>query len=255
MKSIFSIFLILCFNIIQAQNQFLDEMPENPESGKCYVKQTTPDEFEFKTFRVVEVPAHKKLKVVPAIYKIMSDEVVVTPASKSYKFIPATYKTTIDTFWIEEPHNKIIAIDAVFADGYEEIELKSKATKWEVNEDSNCLSSNLEKDCRVYRFREIPAVVSKVPVKKLFVPARTIKKRVGGKHKLIKRKVLLTPARIEEVIIPEVKEIVERRVLVKDEYTQEIEVPASYKTLEKKVIAKKGSVFWKEVPCVSKSKK
>ena len=85
------------------------------------------------------------------------------------------------------------------------------------------------------------------------MPARSIKKRVGGKRKLIKRQVLLTPARTEEVVIPEVRETVERRVLVKDEYTKEVEVPTKYKTVKKKIITKKGSVAWKVVPCISKS--
>mgnify|MGYP001047720770 FL=1 len=251
MKSIYTLFSLFCVVVIQAQDQYMGELPDNPEPGKCYVKQTIPDEFELKTFKVLEVPAHKTLQVIPAEYKIVRDEVVVKPATKSYKYVPATYDTTIDTVWIEEPYNKVVTSKAVFEDDYEEIELKGKSGKWVVEQDPDCLSANPD-DCRVYHFREIPAVVDKIPVKKLFVPARTNTKRIGGKHKLIKRQVLLTPARTEEVLIPEEKEIVERRVLVKDEVTTEIDVPAKYRTVEKRVITKKGGIIWKEVPCKSK---
>lgn len=252
MKTIFTLFLLFCAVVIQAQNQYLGELPDNPEPGKCYAKHITPDEFEVKSFRVVEVPAHKTLQVVPAEYKVVRDEVVVKPASKKYKFIPAAYKTVIDTFWIVEPYNKIIPSKAVFADDYKEIELKGKSEKWVVERDPNCSSPNPD-DCRVFHFREIPPVVDKIAVKKLFVPARTSTKRIVGKHKLITRQVLVAPARTEEIVIPEVKETVERRVLVKDEVAHEIDVPTRYKTVERKVITKKGSVIWKEVPCISKS--
>lgn len=238
--------------MLQAQDQHLEKFPSNPEPGKCYVKHTTPDEFEIKTFRIIEVPAYKVIEVIPAEYKVVQDEVVVKPASKKYKFIPATYTTTIDTFWVEEPYNKIISTKAVLADDFEEIELRSKSGKWEVRQDPNCLSSNPD-DCSVFHFREIPAIVEKIPVKKVFVPARTKTKRMGGNYKLIKRQVLDTPARTVEVFIPEVKERVERRVLVKDEVTIEQDIPAKYKTVEKRVVTKKGSVVWKEVPCGSES--
>lgn len=252
MKSITTLFVLFCTMALQGQKEYLGQLPNNPELGKCYVKHIIPDEFEIKTFRVIEVPAHKILEVVPAEYKMVHDDIVVKPASKNYKFTPATYSTVIDTIWIEEPFNKITTIDAVYKDGYKELEYENKSGEWLVEKDPNCESKN-PNDCRLYHFRETPSLVDKVPVKKLFAPARTNTKRVGGKYKLIKRKVLVTPAITEEVIVPQEKEVVERRVLVKDETTKEIDVPAKYKTVERRLITKKGGIIWKEVPCISKS--
>ena len=237
---------------LQAQSETLSELPDNPESGKCYVKHVNPDQYETKSFRVVEVPAHKTLQIIPAEYKVEREEVVVKPASKNYKFIPATYKTTIDTFWIEEPHNEITTSKAVFKDDYEVLEFENKSGKWMVKKARDCNSPNPD-DCQVYHYNEeTPVVVDKIPVKKLYAPAKiTSKKVVGGKYKLIERNVLVTPARIVEAVIPEEKEVVERRKLIKDETVREISVPAKYRTVEKRVFAKKGGVVWKEVPCDS----
>lgn len=249
MKSIYMLFALFSAITLQAQEQYLDKLPDNPEPGKCYAKCIVPDEFDIETIRVLEVPAHTTLQVVPAEYKVVRDEVVVKPASKKYKFVPATFTTVVDTFWIEEPYNKQYPSEAVFADHYKEIEVKSKSGKWVAGENPDCPSID-PNDCRIFHFREDPAVMRSVPVKKLVTPARSTTKQIGGKYKLVKREVIATPARTEEILIPEVKDVVERRVLVSDETTRAVDVPAKYTTIEKRVITKKGGMTaWREVPC------
>ncbi len=243
-------FLALLFALmLQAQDKHLEKFPSNPEPGKCYVKHTTPDEFEIKTFRILEVPAYKVIEVIPAEYKVVQDEVVVKPASKKYKFVPATFTTVVDTFWIEEPYNKQYPAKAIFADDFVEVEVKAKSGKWVAGENPDCPSID-PNDCRIFHYREDPAVMRSIPVKKLVVPAKSSTKQVGGKFKLVERQVIATPAHTLETLIPEVKEVVERRVLVKDETTREIEVPATYTTVEKRIVTKQGGMAaWKEVPC------
>jgi len=249
MKSIYMLFALYCAITLQAQEQYLDKLPDNPESGKCYAKCIVPDEFDIETIRVLEVPAYKTLQVVPAEYKTVRDEVVVKPASKKYAFVPATFTTVVDTFWIEEPYNKQHPTKAVFADDYEEVEVKAKSGKWVAGENPDCPSID-PNDCRIFHYREDPAIMRSVPVKKLVTPARSTTKQVGGKYKLVKRQVIATPARTDEIPIPEVKEVVERRVLVKDETTREVDVPAKYTTVEKRIVTKKGGMTaWREVPC------
>lgn len=249
MKTYTTLFVMLVITSLYAQDQYLDKLPDHPAPGKCYAKCIVPDEFKAETVRVLEVPAHKKLEVVPAEYKVVNDEVVVKPASKKFKFIPATFNTVIDTFWIEEPYNKQYPSKAVFADDYETVEVKSKSGKWVAGDNPDCPSID-PNDCRIFHFREDPAVYREIPVKKMVTPARSTTKQIGGKYKLVKRQVIATPARTEEIRIPEVKEFVERRVLVKDETTREVDVPAKYSIVEKMVIAKKGGMeAWKEVPC------
>lgn len=250
MKSIYTLIAFCCVITLHAQEQqYLDKLPDNPEAGKCYAKCIVPDIFDIESVQVLEIPAHTTLEVVPAEYKVVIDEVVVKPASKKYTFIPATFTTVVDTFWIEEPFNKQYPTDAVFEDAFEEIEVKSKSGKWVAGENPDCPSID-PNDCRIFHFREDPAVIRSIPVKKLVTPARSTTKQVGGKYKLVKREVMATPARTEEILIPEVKEVVERRVLVRDETTRTIDVPATYTTVEKRVITKKGGMTaWREVPC------
>lgn len=249
MKAIYLPFALFCVITLQAQEKYLDKLPDNPEPGKCYAKCVVPDKFDVETVRVLEVPAHNTLQVVPAEYRVVRDEVVVKPASKKFNFIPAKYKTVIDTFWIEEPYNKQYTSRPVFADDLKEVEVKAKSGKWVAGENPDCPSID-PNDCRIFHFREDPAVMRSVPVKKLVTPARSTTKQVGGRYKLVKRQTIVTPARMEEVTIPEVKEVVQRRVLVKDETTRTVDVPARYTTVEKRIITEKGGMTaWREVPC------
>lgn len=249
MKSTYIFTVLFCAVTVYAQEQYLDKLPDKPESGKCYAKCIVPDEFDVETVRVLKIPAHKSLQVVPAEYKIVQDEVVVKPATKKYTCIPATYTTVVDTFWVEEPYNKHYPSKAVFADGYEEIEVKAKSGKWVAGENPDCPSID-SNDCRIFHYREAPAVMRTVAVKKLVTPASTMTKLVGGKYKLVKRQVINTPAHTKEIPVPEVKLVVERRVLVKDETTQEVDVPATYASVEKRIVTKKGGMTaWREVPC------
>lgn len=66
MKSIYMLFALFCAITLQAQEQYLDKLPDNPEPGKCYAKCIVPDEFDIETIQVLEVPAHTTLQVVPA---------------------------------------------------------------------------------------------------------------------------------------------------------------------------------------------
>lgn len=250
MKPILTLTVLLCAQLFYAQEEYLEQLPDNPDPGKCYAKCIVPDEFDVETVRLIEVPAHKQLVVSPAEYKIVKDEVVIKPASKKYTFIPPTFKTVVDTFWIEEPYNKQYPTKAVFADDFETIEVKSKSGKWVAGENPDCPSID-PNDCRIFHFREDPAVQRKIPVKRLVTPASSTTKQVGGKYKLVKRQVIATPARTEEIPVPEVRDVVERRVLVKDETTSAVDIPATYTTVEKRVLVKKGGMTaWKEVPCV-----
>ncbi|MEN8768942.1 MAG: hypothetical protein ABF261_07390 [Candidatus Arcticimaribacter sp.] len=74
---------MLCVTSICAQ-EYLAELPENPEPNKCYAKCIVPDEYKDETVRVLLRPAYDKLEVVPAEYKNEYQDVVIRPASKRF---------------------------------------------------------------------------------------------------------------------------------------------------------------------------
>lgn len=249
MKSIYTICaLFLCASLFS--QEYLDKLPENPESGKCYAKCIVPDEYKQESVEIMSRPAYKKLEVVPAQYQTEFTEVVIRPASKRFIYEPAVYRTAVDTIWVKDPYHQLSVVPASFTSSAESVEVFPQSGSWVAGEDDpDCPSIN-PADCRVFHYRESPAIVRSVPVQRLQNPAVTQSRKVTGNYKLITKQVEVTPAQTRQEIIPEKTQKIERSVLIKDETTREVEVPAEYTTVTKKVLVKKGGMTaWREVPC------
>ncbi len=58
------------------------DLPTNPEPGKCYVRCTTPDVYVNEDVQVMVKPAYKVLKTIPAQYETVTERVMVKAAGK-----------------------------------------------------------------------------------------------------------------------------------------------------------------------------
>lgn len=249
MKKILTVFS-LCFSSLIFGQDYLTELPENPEPNKCYAKCIVPDEYKDEIVRVMIKPAYDRLEIVPAEYKNEFQEIVIRPASKRFIYEPAQYSTIVDTLWVKDPYHQLHIIPATFESAFEKIEVKPKTGSWVAGEkDPDCPSIN-PADCRVFHYRESPAIQREIPVEKMSVIANTSAKRIEGKYKLITRQVESHPAQTREETIPAKTQTIQRSVLVKDESTRKINILAVYKEVIKKVLVKKGGMnAWREVPC------
>lgn len=247
---IVSIVLVKAWAFGQGSVSAQDGLPSNPEDGKCYAKCIEPDEYKEEAVKVMTKPAYKKLEIVPAEYKTEVEKIVVKPASKKYTYVPATYKTVYDTIWTKDTYNKLSIVPADFRDDLETVEIKSAYGKWVAGEkDPDCPSIDPD-DCRVFHYKEYPAVSRDVGVERLVKNETPDSKEIVGKYVVESREVEVTPARYDEEAIPEVTKEITKSVLVKDESTKQIDVPAEYSEVTKRVLVKAGGMsVWKEVPC------
>ncbi|MEL0300375.1 MAG: hypothetical protein VW976_00560 [Flavobacteriaceae bacterium] len=179
MKKIYFFIAMLCANSIIAQ-EYLAELPENPGPNKCYAKCIVPDEYKDETVRLMIRPAFDKLEVVPADYKNEYQEVVIRPASKRFIYEPAEYETITDTLWIKDPYHQLKVIPASFSRDYETVEVKPKTGNWVAGEDDpDCPSFN-PADCRVFHYREIPAIKRDIPVEKMVASKYDFPSHIGS---------------------------------------------------------------------------
>lgn len=72
---------------------FAQDLPTNPEPGKCYVRCVTPDIWVNQDVTVQVSPAYKKLSVVPAQYKKETITVDSKTTGENLEVVPATYGT------------------------------------------------------------------------------------------------------------------------------------------------------------------
>lgn len=247
MKKLLSFFFASCIlgvGLVQAQ-----ELPTNPEPGKCYVKCITADEFEEVTETVVVAPEYKKLVTYPATYKTVEERVVVKEASKKLVYVPAVYETVDVSYVKKEATKKLEAVPATFGNESKTFEIYPKIGRWEYTVMENCPSVNKE-DCMTACFVERPAQHEVVPVTTLKKDASTRTIDIESVPATYKKQVIKTPATVKEIEIPAEYAVIKKQVVDKPARTEEKVIPAVTKTVTRTVLKKKGGMtVWEEVDC------
>ncbi len=89
---------------------FGQDLPTNPEPGKCYVRCVTPDVYENQEVQVMVSPAYKKLKVVPAKYRSDKETVISKVAGQELAVVPAEYGTESFEVVTKEASQRLVKV-------------------------------------------------------------------------------------------------------------------------------------------------
>ncbi|WP_347372674.1 OmpA family protein [Aequorivita sp. Q41] len=241
---------ISLFFISTASLTYAQDLPANPEPGKCYVRCTTPAVYVNETVQVMTKPAYKKLKTIPAQYETVTERVLVKEEGKKLIVIPEKWGTETVTYVKKQGASTLSVNPATFSNDAETIEIKPAFAQWELGSPApDCASSNPD-DCRYWCYKGYPAEYTTVPVVRLANDASTNKSPIEAKDASYTKKVVIEAARVEEVRIPAVYETITKTVMVKDAQVVEELVAAEYKTVSKEVLKDKGGLTsWREVEC------
>ncbi|MEE2802403.1 MAG: OmpA family protein [Bacteroidota bacterium] len=227
------------------------DLPTNPEPGKCYVRCTTPDVYENEEVSIQSTPAYKKLRVVPATYETVTERVLVKEASKKLRVIPATYKTETRSYVKKQAGSTISIVPASFGKSTETIEIKPAYAQWEMSSvpPAECTSSNPD-DCRYWCYKGYPAEYQTVSVTTLTNDASFNRTAVPEQMGTYTVRVVDQPARVEEIEIPAEYANITKTILKSDASTTEETVPSTSKTITREVLKQKGGLtVWSEVDC------
>lgn len=236
--------------LMVAAISFGQDLPENPEPGKCYVRCKTPEVWKNEDVTIEIAPAYKKIVTYPAQYKTVTEQVLVKEAGKRLVVVPGVWENREITYTAKEDANKLNVIKATFSQDAKTIETKAASAKWEMSEKAPDCESSDPNDCRYWCFKPIPAQFVTVPLTTLDKDASTVSNKVPGYQKTYTKRVMVTPPTTKEVEIPAVYGQITKTVLVKDAWQEEVTVAAKYKTVTKEVLVNKGGLTtWKEVEC------
>jgi len=226
------------------------DLPTDPEPGKCYVRCTTPDVYVNETVSLTIKPAYKVLKYIPATFKTITERVLVKEESKKLTIIPEKWGTEEITYTTKEGGNELSIQPASFRANSETVEIKPAFAQWELGAAApDCASGNPD-DCRYWCYVGYPAEYATVETSSLVSDASFSKSAIGSKSGTYTKRVLLEPARVVEEVIPAVYKEVTKTVLDKDAYTSEQVIQAVTETVTKEVLKEKGGLTtWKEVEC------
>ncbi|OEJ98897.1 cell envelope biogenesis protein OmpA [Flavivirga aquatica] len=234
---------LLSINFSQAQN-----LPANPEPGKCYVKCITKDEFKDIQETIEVYPSYTKLKVVPAKYKTVTERVLIKEASKKLVYVPAVYQTIEIPYTKKEGRTDLRVTPASFGSSSKTFEVYPKTAGWEYKE-TTCDSPNKE-DCVVACFVEYPSRSKDVKYTTLANDAGTRNIPINQISTTYKKRIIKTPARMDEVEIPAEYGTITKQVIASPATTISSEVPAKTLNVTRTVLAKKGGITtWEEVDC------
>lgn len=246
MKKILFLGLLALFAI----NSFSQDLPTNPEAGKCYVRCTTPDVYVNEEVKVQIKPSYKIIKTVPAKFEKRTEKVLIKSEEKKLKVLPAKWgKETVD--YIKKDGAYSLKVNpATFNDDSETIEIKPKYAQWEMGDSNPDCESDNPDDCKVWCYKGYPAEYKTISTKRLNRNATTQKTPITEQKSSYTRKVITEPARVIEEIIPAEYATVTRTVKVEGAKTIEETIPAEFVTITREVLSKKGGLTsWKEVDC------
>jgi len=257
MKKILLSFSLIIFGVCA----HAQDLPENPEPGKCYVRCKTPDIWknedvtiethaaykkivthpaEYKTVNesVLTKEASTRLEVVPAVYEMRDVVVVVKEASYRLEVVPGSYGSETLSYIAKDDASKLSVVPATFKPDSETIEIKPASAVWQMSDVAPDCESSDPNDCRYWCYKPIPAEYVTVPQTLLNNNARTQKEDVPGFTKTYKKTVVANRPTTRRVEIPEVTKVVKKRVMVTPPTTRTIEIPAEYGTITKTVLVK-----------------
>ncbi|MDV7187109.1 OmpA family protein [Lutibacter sp. TH_r2] len=264
-KLLFSITLL-----VFGASAYAQDLPTNPEPGKCYVRCKTPDVWKNQDVTIETQAAYKKIVTHPAEYKTETERVLVKEASKQLKLVPAVYETrdvivTVKeasyklevvpgsfgsetlTYTAKDDANKLKVIPATFRSDSQTIEVKPATAVWQMSDKApDCESSNPD-DCRYWCYKPIAAEFVTIPQTKLDVDAHTVKSEVPGFDKTYKKTVVAKEPTTKRIEIPEITKVVKKTVMVTPPSTRVIDIPAEYSTIKKTVLVKDA---WEEAVTV-----
>ncbi|MGY0408194.1 MAG: OmpA family protein [Polaribacter sp.] len=226
------------------------DLPKNPEPGKCYVRCKTPEVWKNEDVTIEIFPAYKKIVTHPATYKTVTERVLVKEADKKLVVVPSVWETKTVSYTAKEDANKLRVIKATFKGDSKVIETKAASANWEMSEKAPDCQSSDPNDCRYWCFKPVPAKYVTVPLTLLDSDATTASNPVLGYKKTYTKRVMVKGPTTRTIDVPAVYSTIKKTVLVKDTWKEEVTVAAKYKIVTKEILISKGGLTtWKEVDC------
>jgi len=102
--------ILFVFACLATSFAFAQDLPTNPEPGKCYVRCVTPDIWVNQTVTVQVSPAYKTLRVVPAVYKKETITVDSKDSGQNLAVVPAIYGSESFSIVTKEAGQRLVKI-------------------------------------------------------------------------------------------------------------------------------------------------
>ena len=213
--------LSLCIALGAASTVSADEILDatttlpNAKPGECYAKVVIPAEYKMETEEVLVKEPAERIEIIPAKYEWVEEKVLVKEASQKLVSVPATYETVT-----------------------EKVEVRPESLTWLTSLRGNAPQAS-------------PALLEAAKNGGVDLDAATPgmcfhEHRLPAKYETQTEQVLVSEASEKVQIVPAKYEWVEEKVLVKEASQKEVAVPPVYETVTEKVLVEPAKTVWKK---------
>ncbi len=174
--------LLLGFAAVVGTSAFAQDLPSNPEPGKCYVRCTTPDVWKNEEVTIQTAPSYKVLKAHGPQYTTEKFTVETKPASSRLEVIPAQFTTNTESMIVQEASTRLELVPGRTEKVKETITVKEASTRLEIvpavyeqrefQVVMQPASSKIEIIPAVYEQRDVEVVVKPAYTRLEVVPAQ-----------------------------------------------------------------------------------
>ena len=124
--------LLTILSFVVCASVFAQDLPTNPEPGKCYVRCVTPDVWVNQDVTVQVSPSYKKLSTVPATYSTVNEDVVVKTAGQELEVVPAVFETKTFEVVVSDPEKRLEVVPSQVSTVEETVVVKEASRRLEI---------------------------------------------------------------------------------------------------------------------------
>ncbi len=224
-----------------------DDMPMNPEPGKCYARVVVPAKYSSVTEKVMVKPESVTIKTIPAKYNFVTEKVLVKEASEASYVVPATYKTVKEKVLVEDEKRILQTIPAAYKTVTKRIMVKPEGYEWKKGK--GALQKVDHATGEILCYTKTPAVYKNVQERVIVREASVQEKIIPAKYGFVAKRVIDRPEAVKTRAIPAVYKNVKVKKMVRDAQQKEITHPAVYKNVVKKELVSNSSTEWAPILC------
>ena len=261
MKKILFSGLLLMFGA----TAFAQDLPENPEPGKCYVRCKTPEVWKNQDVTIEVAPAYKRIVTHPAEFNTATERVLVSEGTQKLVVIPAKYEMRDVTVVTKEASNYLVKVPSKTSTVKETIVTEEASQRLEVvparyeMRDVTIVVTEAKQKIEVvaakYEMRDVTVVTKEASQRLEAIPASYGTETITYRRREYGNTLRVTPAvfsRDSEVIEMKAKsakwEMSEKAPDCESSDPNDCrywcfkEIPAEYQTVQKTVLASDAKV-------------
>jgi len=234
-------------------SEFQDDMPMNPEPGKCYARVVVPAKYKSVKEELMVKPETTVINTVPAKYSFENQKVLVKEATEKSFVVPAKFKTVKEKVLVEDEKRVLVPTKAVYKNVTKKILVKPEGYEWKKGK--GALQKVDHATGEILCYTKTPAVYKTVTERVLVKEASVQERVIPAKFGWVTKTVEATPEQIKKKTYPAVYKTVKVKKMVEPPREVKKTIPPTFRNITKKELVSESFTQWSPILCKTNANK